>query len=217
LGLSNAKGDKKKEQAYFFKRNKYLSGSSSNSREDIIDVKEKIKRQNAKIKQYDKVLVSVILESKNMNIPKSINTFEDMCFHEQLQRNMTSLLFWKPTPIQRYAIPMIQTGLDVLATAQTGSGKTLAFLCPIISNLLTEEEVIRPFFAGKNAMVSPLALLIAPTRELVIQIDEQTWKVRFFLFLHYNKHVWKNRVFNWLKKLVNKRYQLTFICRIWWH
>lgn len=90
---------------------------------------------------------------------------------------MKSLLFRKPTPIQRYAIPMIQSGLDILATAQTGSGKTLAFLCPIISNLLNGEEVIRPFFLGKNAMISPLALLIAPTRELVIQIDEQTWKL----------------------------------------
>ena len=70
--------------------------------------------------------------------------------------------FTNPTPIQAQAIPVALTGKDLIGIAQTGTGKTLAFTLPIIERLLTER--------GK-------ALILAPTRELALQIEENIKRV----------------------------------------
>jgi len=66
----------------------------------------------------------------------------------------------QPTPVQEKAIPMILSGRDVIAQAQTGTGKTLAFILPIIERLIPEQT-------------KPQALIIAPTRELALQITTE--------------------------------------------
>jgi len=71
--------------------------------------------------------------------------------------------FQVPTPIQEKAIPVATTGADVVGIAQTGTGKTLAFALPMIERLLKNPE--------------ELALVLAPTRELALQIDETFRKV----------------------------------------
>lgn len=71
-----------------------------------------------------------------------------------------------PTPIQERAIPLILEKHDVLATAQTGTGKTAAFAVPIIENLLKEVNT-----NGRRKAVIK-TLIVTPTRELAIQIDE---------------------------------------------
>src|SRR5690606_34945500 len=68
----------------------------------------------------------------------------------------------KPTPIQQQAIPEILKGRDLLGTAQTGTGKTAAFAIPILQNL-TEKNI-------RNNQIK--ALILTPTRELAIQIEE---------------------------------------------
>ncbi len=70
--------------------------------------------------------------------------------------------YTQPTPIQEQAIPAALNHQDVLGTAQTGTGKTAAFSIPIIQNLMRE--------AGKNRGIK--ALILTPTRELALQIDE---------------------------------------------
>ena len=68
--------------------------------------------------------------------------------------------FEKPTPIQERAIPVILENRDVIACAQTGTGKTAAFLLPVINKIIKEpSETVD-------------TLIIVPTRELAIQIDE---------------------------------------------
>src|SRR5687768_4195952 len=71
--------------------------------------------------------------------------------------------FEKPTPIQEQAIPYIMANRDLIACAQTGTGKTAAYLLPTIHNLL----VAPPKEHHINTLV------IAPTRELALQIDQQ--------------------------------------------
>ena len=71
-----------------------------------------------------------------------------------------------PTPVQKYGIPIIMAGRDVMACAQTGSGKTAAFLLPIIHKLV---ESGAECGAGDSA-ASPQCVVITPTRELAIQV-----------------------------------------------
>jgi superfamily II DNA/RNA helicase len=91
-------------------------------------------------------------------------TFESLLADPLILRNLTQVLsFTQSTPIQEAAIPAILTGKDVYAGAKTGSGKTMAYLLPIFQRIL-KGEVNR-------------ALVLAPTRELALQIDEEAMKI----------------------------------------
>lgn len=81
-----------------------------------------------------------------------------------LLQALESAGYQTPTPIQQQAIPKILQHHDVLACAQTGTGKTAAFSLPIIEQLLTAKV--------DTAFQGPKALILAPTRELAIQIGE---------------------------------------------
>ena len=72
----------------------------------------------------------------------------------------------KPTPVQKYAFPIITKGRDLMGCAQTGSGKTAAFLLPLLHNLLEQGFETR----SEKLPQVPEAIVLAPTRELVIQI-----------------------------------------------
>jgi ATP-dependent RNA helicase RhlE len=90
-----------------------------------------------------------------------MNNFSDLVTSPVLRANLARQAFKEPTPVQAQAIPPALLGKDIVATAQTGTGKTLAFALPIIERL-----------AGKNSGNKPQALILSPTRELAIQIDE---------------------------------------------
>ncbi len=83
-------------------------------------------------------------------------------------QGLDSMGFEKATPIQEQSIPLIMEGRDVLACAQTGTGKTAAFLLPIINKLAKEEH------KGIHTLV------VGPTRELVIQVDQQLEAFSYF-------------------------------------
>ena len=89
-------------------------------------------------------------------------SFSSFTLHPDLLRAVDALGYTVPTPIQKDAIPPAVAGRDVLACAMTGSGKTAAFLLPILERLLAA-----PARGGVRALV------LAPTRELAAQIDEQ--------------------------------------------
>ena len=81
--------------------------------------------------------------------------------------------YTEPTPIQEQSIPHILRGKDLLGCAQTGTGKTAAFAIPILQNLVLQQNE-----EGHNNNIK--ALILTPTRELAIQIDES--------FEAYGKH-----------------------------
>lgn len=95
--------------------------------------------------------------------------FTDFSFESSLQEGLDSMGFDRPTPIQESAIPLIQQGKDVIACAQTGTGKTAAFILPIL------DKITRSGNSGLNT------LILAPTRELAIQIDQQIQGFAYFL------------------------------------
>jgi ATP-dependent RNA helicase RhlE len=85
--------------------------------------------------------------------------------------------YTEPTPIQIAAIPLISAGHDVIGIAQTGTGKTAAFVLPILMKLAESKQTItQANNAARNRQSgsdrSPRALVLAPTRELVVQIEE---------------------------------------------
>jgi ATP-dependent RNA helicase RhlE len=86
--------------------------------------------------------------------------FSNLGLHPTLVQATREMRYAQPTPIQAEAIPVILSGRDLIATAQTGTGKTAAFLLPILHQLLELPRGVTQ------------ALIITPTRELAIQIEE---------------------------------------------
>uniref|UniRef100_A0A6B2L3P0 RNA helicase n=1 Tax=Arcella intermedia TaxID=1963864 RepID=A0A6B2L3P0_9EUKA len=94
-----------------------------------------------------------------------------------INHNLTLAKFTVPTPIQKAAVPIIMKRRDLMACAQTGSGKTFAFLGPIISLLIrtgTDEDN-----RDRRKVTYPECLILAPTRELAIQIHFQARKFTY--------------------------------------
>ncbi len=89
-------------------------------------------------------------------------TFADLGLAEPLLRALTAAKYTVPTPIQARTIPALLQGRDVLGIAQTGTGKTAAFALPVLQHLFENKERAQP--------KSPRALVLAPTRELAVQI-----------------------------------------------
>lgn len=95
-------------------------------------------------------------------------SFEDFQFDAKLQDGLSSMGYEKPTPIQEQAIPLILQKHDLIGCAQTGTGKTAAYLLPILNNIIHSDH------RHLNT------LIIAPTRELVQQIDQQVEGFAYF-------------------------------------
>ena len=92
------------------------------------------------------------------------NTFAAFGLPEALTAAVADMGYETPTPIQTQSIPELLKGRDMLAAAQTGTGKTAAFALPILAQMLARPE--------KRTPKSVRALVLAPTRELAAQIDE---------------------------------------------
>ncbi len=89
--------------------------------------------------------------------------FSSLGLSEIFQEKLIQQGYEKPYPIQEQAIPIILEGKDILGIAQTGSGKTASFALPILQKLLTDKT-------AKNRHIK--ALIIVPTRELAIQVND---------------------------------------------
>lgn len=91
-------------------------------------------------------------------------TFNELNIIEPILRALSQEGYTSPTPIQEEAIPIILKNSDLLGCAQTGTGKTAAFSIPILQKLYNNVK------QGRNKEIK--ALILTPTRELAIQIDE---------------------------------------------
>jgi len=90
-------------------------------------------------------------------VPK--HSFSDFGFHNTLKNNITDRKYTALTPIQDQVIPLLLSGKDVVGIANTGTGKTAAFLTPLIQKVMSNR--------------SQRVLILAPTRELAVQIDQE--------------------------------------------
>ncbi|XP_071838906.1 ATP-dependent RNA helicase DDX3X-like isoform X3 [Apostichopus japonicus] len=118
------------------------------------------------------------VEASGEDCPKHIQEFSDINLGEIINNNIALSSYTRPTPVQKYAIPIIKGNRDVMACAQTGSGKTAAFLLPILSQIF-EGGPWKNSVGGYKKKQYPLALVIAPTRELASQIYDESRKFAY--------------------------------------
>ncbi|WP_229216938.1 DEAD/DEAH box helicase [Dyadobacter luteus] len=95
--------------------------------------------------------------------------FNEFDLHEDVLSAVDSMNYQQATPIQEQAIPHILSGADLLACAQTGTGKTAAYLIPILDKVAHESNS------------DTAALILVPTRELAVQIDQQIQGLGYFV------------------------------------
>jgi len=119
------------------------------------------------------IMVKYIDENNTKPIPKPVLTFshafED---YPEILEEIQKQKFETPSPVQCQAWPIIMSGHDLIAIAQTGTGKTLAFLLPAFVHLDLQST-------PRNKRKGPSVLVLAPTRELVLQIESEVKKYSY--------------------------------------
>ncbi|CAA0118502.1 ATP-dependent RNA helicase RhlB [BD1-7 clade bacterium] len=143
------------------------SGKRGNSRTD-------------KPKRKDKVKQLPPWDISDFKVPpaEGKTRFHDLDVDDRLMRAIHQLGFDYCTPVQAKTLPHTLKGLDMIGKAQTGTGKTAAFLITIIDQLLSHPV------EGERFHGEPRALVVAPTRELVMQIAEDARQLTEFSGLH---------------------------------
>lgn len=128
---------------------------------------------------YDDIPV----EASGHDVPEPVNTFTNPPLDDHLLSNISSAGYQTPTPVQKYSIPIVMNGRDLMACAQTGSGKTGGFLFPILSQAYQNGPAVPPPSAagqyGRQRKAYPTSLILAPTRELVSQIFDESRKFAY--------------------------------------
>lgn len=118
-------------------------------------------------------IINEIMEAHSIkvygsNSPRLFTSFNELIIDKPLLNVIKEQKFVSPTPIQMQGLPAVLSGRDVIGIAKTGSGKTLVYLIPMILHIL-DQKLLGP-------KEGPIALIIAPTRELSQQIYDETIK-----------------------------------------
>jgi superfamily II DNA/RNA helicase len=107
-------------------------------------------------------------------------TFEALGLHPSLLKTLIDSGYTEPTPVQAEAIPAALAGRDLMVSSQTGSGKTAAFMLPAIHRFAAIPPAEPQMYAGKTRPrfrpAQPKMLVLAPTRELALQVTAATQK-----------------------------------------
>lgn len=109
---------------------------------------------------------------KGGKIPNPIRNWSESGFPKEILEIIDKVGYKEPTPIQRQAITIGLQNRDIIGIAETGSGKTLAFLIPLLNWIQSLPKIDRLETADQG----PYAIILAPTRELAQQIEEETQK-----------------------------------------
>lgn len=113
------------------------------------------------------------ISSKGGRIPNPIRKWKEASLPKELLDIIDSIGYKEPSPIQRAAIPIGLQNRDVIGIAETGSGKTAAFLIPLLVWITSLPKIERKIDIIDKG---PYAIILAPTRELAQQIEEETIK-----------------------------------------
>ncbi|NWV30377.1 DDX43 helicase, partial [Origma solitaria] len=124
-------------------------------------------------KENNNITCDDLKEGEKRCIPSPVCKFEDAFEHyPDIMANIRKVGFQKPTPIQSQAWPIILQGIDLIGIAQTGTGKTLAYLMPGFIHLTSQP-------ISKDQRGGPGMLVLAPTRELALQVEAECSKYAY--------------------------------------
>ncbi|NXW86845.1 DDX43 helicase, partial [Alopecoenas beccarii] len=124
-------------------------------------------------KENNNIICDDLKEGEKRCIPNPVCKFEDVFEHyPDIMANIRKVGFQKPTPIQSQAWPIILQGIDLIGIAQTGTGKTLAYLMPGFIHLTSQP-------ISKDQRGGPGMLVLAPTRELALQVETECSKYSY--------------------------------------
>ncbi|KAI9834856.1 MAG: DEAD-box ATP-dependent RNA helicase [Sarea resinae] len=167
-----------------WKDGKHIPGPQNARLErDLFGVANDPSKQHSGInfEKYDDIPV----EASGHDVPEAINEFTNPPLDNHLLTNIGLAGYKVPTPVQKYSIPIVMGGRDLMACAQTGSGKTGGFLFPILSQAFQTGPSSAPaaqsggYGYGRQRKAYPTSLILAPTRELVSQIYEESRKFAY--------------------------------------
>lgn len=115
---------------------------------------------------------------RGRDIPYPISSFDEIAptFGEKIMSELKGTGFTNPSPVQKFAWPILSSGRDSVGVAQTGSGKTLAYMLPALNHIQNQS----PLEYGDG----PIALIMGPTRELVAQIQTEAIKFGHLTGIH---------------------------------
>jgi ATP-dependent RNA helicase DDX3X len=131
--------------------------------------------------KYDDIPV----EASGQGVPEPVTRFTNPPLDDHLLSNIELSGYKVPTPVQKYSIPIVMGGRDLMACAQTGSGKTGGFLFPILAQAFQNGPSPPPQTQtgghgyGRQRKAYPTSLILAPTRELVSQIFDEARKFAY--------------------------------------
>ncbi|EGP85648.1 uncharacterized protein MYCGRDRAFT_100728 [Zymoseptoria tritici IPO323] len=160
---------------------KHVPGPSNPRRErELFGVPNDPSKQQSGInfEKYDDIPV----EASGQGVPEPVTTFTNPPLDDHLIANIGLAGYNVPTPVQKYSIPIVMGGRDLMACAQTGSGKTGGFLFPILSQAYQNGPSANvPAQTGfaRQRKAYPTSLILAPTRELVSQIYDEACKFAY--------------------------------------
>ncbi|KAH7305153.1 ATP-dependent RNA helicase ded1 [Rhexocercosporidium sp. MPI-PUGE-AT-0058] len=165
-----------------WKDGKHIAGPANQRMErELFGVTDDPTKQQTGInfEKYDDIPV----EASGTNVPEPVLRFTNPPLDDHLIRNIELAHYKVPTPVQKYSIPIVMGGRDLMACAQTGSGKTGGFLFPILSQAFINGPSPAPAGSGANfgrqRKAYPTSLILAPTRELVSQIYDESRKFAY--------------------------------------
>ena len=137
---------------------------------DLVTFQKNFYREHPAVAARSPSLIEAFRREKSMTVvgegvPRPVESFEEAGFPFHIQRMIQEQGFAHPMPIQCQGWPMALSGRDMVGIAETGSGKTLAYILPALLHIEAQAKLQR----GDG----PIALVLAPTRELAIQIQAE--------------------------------------------
>lgn len=158
--------------------------SSFSSQIDHDDDFDNVKKSNTVSPESFRATHQIVLKSSNgKHDYPPITSFDTAPFADSLKRILKSEGFTAPTPTQAQSWPIAMAKRDIISVARTGSGKTCGFLLPAFQRLVADkaagkvqqsEHAANPY--ARDQKRNPTVLVLAPTRELTVQIDAEAQK-----------------------------------------
>lgn len=165
LSAYNSSSSKRDNESSDTQRKIDLDGLTPFEKNFYVESPAVAKMSESEVEEY-RTRREITVEGRD--VPKPVKTFSDARFPDYVMQEIVKAGFTEPTAIQAQGWPMALRGRDLIGIAETGSGKTLAYLLPAIVHV-NAQPILSP---GDG----PIVLVLAPTRELAVQIQQEATK-----------------------------------------